>query len=425
MADVRGGIGVVFGEAVDSLTERLAMDPAEWLALVREADKAASDRSAGMSDALTQDIVAAIREAMEKGTTASAFRMTFDDLVRRHGWSGDNSHGWRSDLTFRVMTAQATAAGRWRQIERLKDRLPWVRYVTAGDHRVRPAHATWHGVILRWDDPWWDTHFPPNGFNCRCHVQMLGDDDLVRYGFKATEVAPAAASDIRFVRVNGRVRPVETPKGIDPGFGFNPGKLGLKPQNPGGGLFGNLPRHWPPVPSSEAEALTLADRIAERQVSWEASLTAIEKEAIETYKGVGHAPVNSLLRGDDIDEDEYDHAVWLAETLAGALDRARLPKAVTTFRGVPQQVADQYYDQPVGQIFTEPSFVSSSLLEEKAHDFGDFIIEALYPSGTEAIALVHFIPHVMNTEIEMLLAPGKRFRVLARRKGRMLVEIVS
>ncbi|MFZ1679438.1 MAG: hypothetical protein WAT70_00340 [Rhizobiaceae bacterium] len=98
---------------------------------------------------------------------------------------------------------------------------------------------------------------------------------------------------------------------------------------------------------------------------------------------------------------------------------------MTTFRGVPQHFADEYYAQPVGQTFIEPSFVSSSQLEENAYAFGDFIIEAIYPSEAEAIALVHFIPHIINAEIEMLLAPGKRFRVLARRKGRMLVEIVS
>lgn len=425
MPDITAGSGVAFREAIDFLRARLALDEKDWLSLIREADRAARDRASGMSDALVRDILDAIKDAMAKGTTAGAFRETFDRLLRTHGWSGDNTAGWRSDLTFRVLTGQAAGAGRWRQIERLAARRPWIRYVTAGDARVRPQHAAWHGVILRWDDPWWDTHFPPNGFNCRCHAMSLSDADLKRFGWTPTPQAPPSDPVIRFTRINGVVRPVETPAGIDPGFAFNPGKLGLKPQDPGGGLFGHLPRQWPPVPSSEAEAITLADRIAEGQAEWEATLSAFELDAIEAYKGVGYRPVNMLLRGEDIDEDDLDYASDLAETLTGALDRARLPRAVTTFRGVPAEIADESYAYKAGEEFTEPSFVSSSLLEENAFDFGDFIIEAVYPPQTEAIALVHFLPHVMNAEIEMLLAPGKRFRVLARRKGRMLVEIVS
>lgn len=426
MPDITSGTGVAFSEAIDFLRERLALPAGEWERLIREVDGAARDRSAGMSDALTRDILDAIREVMEKGGTAAEFRRDFDRLIRSHGWSGDNEAGWRADLTFRTMTAQAMAAGRWRQIERLSARRPWVRYITAGDARVRPAHAAWHGVILRWDDPWWDTHFPPNGFNCRCHAQSLSDDDMQRWGYQATPVAPDAAASIRFVRVNGAVRPVETPAGVDPGFAFNPGKIGMRPR-PADSLFGDLPRQWPPVPASETEAITLADRIAEGQAAWEASLSDAEIEAIEAYKGVGFRPVNMMLRGqiDEMDEDDLPFAEAVADTLSGALARARLPKAVTTFRGVPADVAAEYYAMPAGGEFVEPAFVSSSLLEERARDFGDFIIEAVYREGDEAIALVHFIPDVMNAEIEMLLAPGQRFRVLARQRGRMLVEIVK
>ncbi len=425
MADIRRGTGVVFQEAIDALADRLALPPADWLALLREADRAATDRSAGMSDALVRDLVAAIKEAMEQGTTAATFRDTFDALTRRHGWGGGNDEGWRSNLTFRVMTAQAAAAGRWRQITRLAKHRPYLRYVTAGDARVRPAHAAWHGTILRWDDPWWDTHFPPNGFNCRCHAMSLSEDDLDRYGFTVSPAPPPTASEIRFVRVNGRVRPVETEKGIDPGFGFNPGKIGLRPPDREQGLFGSLPRQWPPAPATEMEALVLAERVADGQSDWEQTLSDLEIESIEAYKGTGFAPVNAMLRGHDLDPDDFEFASHLAAILTGALDRARLPLAVTTFRGVPPDVAAVHYTHAVGETFDEPAFVSSSLLEERAYQFGDFMIEAVYPAGTEAIALVHFLPDIMNNEIEMLLAPGKTFKVLARRGRRILVELVT
>lgn len=220
--------GVVFREAIEFLRERLAMPPEVWLALLREADAAARDRSRGMSDALLADILKAVIEALEEGTTEATFHKTFDQLILQHGWRGDNAEGWRSALTFRTLTAQAQAAGRWRQIERLG--LPYIRYITAGDHRVRKEHAAWHNLVLRADDPWWDSHFPPNGFNCRCHVMGLDGHEVKRFKLTISETAPPSGNVIRWVKINGVLTPVETPAGVDPGFGFNPGKVGLRPQ---------------------------------------------------------------------------------------------------------------------------------------------------------------------------------------------------
>lgn len=220
--------GVKFVEAIEFLRQRLALPDGVWLKLLQEVDIAARDRSAGMSEAMVRDILEAVLKALEQGSTVETFRDEFDTITAARGWAGDNTAGWRSALTFRVMTAQAMAAGRWRQIQRLKARRPWLRYITAGDHRVRDAHKAWHGVILSINDPWWQTHFPPNGFNCRCHVQQLSDRDLERYGLNVTPEAPPLNPVIKFVRgVDGIRKAVDVPLGVDPGFAVNFGEIGL------------------------------------------------------------------------------------------------------------------------------------------------------------------------------------------------------
>jgi SPP1 gp7 family putative phage head morphogenesis protein len=220
--------GVKFFEAIEFLRQRLALPDGVWLKLLQEVDQAARDRSAGMSEVMVRDILEVVLKALEEGTTVETFRNDFDAISVARGWTGDNTAGWRSQLTFRVMAAQAMAAGRWRQIQRLKARRPWLRYITAGDHRVRDAHKSWHGIILSADNPWWNTHFPPNGFNCRCHVQQLSDRDLERYGLSVTREAPPFNPVIRFVRgADGLRKPVEMPAGIDPGFGVNFGTVGI------------------------------------------------------------------------------------------------------------------------------------------------------------------------------------------------------
>ncbi|KQZ14319.1 hypothetical protein ASD44_09715 [Mesorhizobium sp. Root554] len=219
--------GVRFEEAIDFLRRRLALPQARWLELMREVDAAARDRSAGMSDALVQDIIAEVLAAIEDGSGLPGFLEGWDDITGRHGWT-DESGGRRAELAFRIMTAQAYAAGRWQQIQRLKRVRPYLRYVHVDPELLqpssRPEHAHWHGTVLPVDHEWWLTHYPPNGWNCRCYVQSLSERDLARYGWQVDAEAPAERTVIKWVR--GRA--VETPAGIDPGFAVNWGMVGLK-----------------------------------------------------------------------------------------------------------------------------------------------------------------------------------------------------
>jgi len=67
---------------------------------------------------------------------------------------------------------------KWLNVQANKDIYPYLRYETAGDSRVREAHQKLNGVILPVDSPFWDTAFPPNGWNCRCTVKQLRKDQV-------------------------------------------------------------------------------------------------------------------------------------------------------------------------------------------------------------------------------------------------------
>lgn len=54
------------------------------------------------------------------------------------------------------------------------------RYVTREDDKVRPTHAAQEGVTLPKDDPWWEIWWPPNGYNCRCTVEILKDKAKIK-----------------------------------------------------------------------------------------------------------------------------------------------------------------------------------------------------------------------------------------------------
>ena len=121
----------------------------------------------------------------------------------------------------------AHASGRWAQIQRVATRRPYLRYVAVEDSRTRPEHTAWHGTVLPVGDPWWSTHYPPNGWYCRCTTQSLSERDLERYGYKPSQTAPPVKMTPR--RINTPTGPVtvQVPDGIDPGFAYNPGEAGF------------------------------------------------------------------------------------------------------------------------------------------------------------------------------------------------------
>lgn len=68
-------------------------------------------------------------------------------------------------------------AAEWQRIDSKKDLLPYLQYETVGDGRVRPEHAILNKIIRKVEDPFWNTLYPPNGWNCRCTVMQLADGE--------------------------------------------------------------------------------------------------------------------------------------------------------------------------------------------------------------------------------------------------------
>lgn len=67
---------------------------------------------------------------------------------------------------FETTAGMAQSADQWIDIQRDQKTLPLLKYVTAGDNRVRPEHAAWDGIVKPVDDPFWNSHNPPNGYRC-------------------------------------------------------------------------------------------------------------------------------------------------------------------------------------------------------------------------------------------------------------------
>lgn len=119
----------------------------------------------------------------------------------------------------------------------------------------REDHLAWHGMVLAIDDPWWDTHTPPNGWGCRCEKRMLSQRDMERRGLSASDSPTVVTETVTVGERGPNPRTVQVPKGIDPGFAYNPGKA----------AFGQIltrqpdPRGWEPLSTHSVDYKTPAD----------------------------------------------------------------------------------------------------------------------------------------------------------------------
>ena len=201
-------------------------------------------KSAGFD--ILKDLHQSLAEALANGTLEKDWQRQIIPILQAKGWWGrkemvDPLTGEtkkvqlgslrRLHVMFDTNLRTANAAGRWAQIARSAEQAPFLRYSAVLDSRTRPEHRAWNGTILRWDHSWWDTHFPPNGWFCRCTVTQMSDRDLARLGLSESEDPPADPAPPRHY-VNPRTGEVtEVPTGIDPGFAYNPGR---PPATPGG-----------------------------------------------------------------------------------------------------------------------------------------------------------------------------------------------
>ena len=239
MADVQGGFAVRFQEAIDNLQGKLPESSVRWDSLAGPVHGKVFTVAGATSAALASDLQQALVSALANGTTITQFRRDFDATVQRYGWSYNGKRGWRTQLIFSTNMRSASMAGRWAQITANADRRPYLQYRTAGDARVRPAHRQWDGRIYPVGDAFWSTHYPPNGWGCRCTVRAYSQADLDRRGLQVSDPIPGGTRAV--TNRAGELVDV-VPKGIDPGWDHNVGRSWLTPELSLGEKLASLPR---------------------------------------------------------------------------------------------------------------------------------------------------------------------------------------
>lgn len=152
---------------------------------------------------LLSDIQDSLIRARREGVSFATWKKELKPTLKQKGWWGRTEvanpktgevkeiyvGSRRLRNIFYTNTRVAYNVGRAQAQYQLSDAV-YLRYVAILDSRVRPKHAKNHGIIRHRDDPFWATHYPPNGWNCRCRVQAYSKTAIARRGWEEKLTAP-------------------------------------------------------------------------------------------------------------------------------------------------------------------------------------------------------------------------------------------
>jgi len=214
-----GGFDQAFTEQVDFFRAKLNLPTERWDDIMHgEHDRAFVVAGATKADLLA-DLRAAVDKAIATGTTLETFRKDFRKIVAEHGWQGwtgegtPGGFGWRTRIIYETNLRSSYAAGRWTQLTDpdFQKLMPYWEYKHNDSVRLpRPQHLAWNGLTLLATHPFWRTHYPPNGWGCRCRIIAR-----VRPLDNAITIPPEDWQ--RIDEITG------APIGIDKGWAYAPG----------------------------------------------------------------------------------------------------------------------------------------------------------------------------------------------------------
>ena len=216
----------------------------DWRAMWQDEHTRAFTISRLTSPDLLETIQAKLVKSVAGDLSRKDWTKQVRELLQDSGWWGDievidqatgevlttRFNANRLRLIYDVNTRTASAAGQWERFEKSKRALPYLRYVTKRDEKVREQHRTWNNLVLPVDHPFWNTHAPPNGWNCRCSLVGMTQKDYDKgvspRGDSLYKDVPKTHNNPWYNKRTGKTEMV--PVGIDPGWAYNPGKPALR-----------------------------------------------------------------------------------------------------------------------------------------------------------------------------------------------------
>lgn len=314
-----------FQEAIDYFRQKIQLPTETWTDIWEGMHSRAFVVAGAMKDELLSDFFSAIDKAISEGTTIADFRKAFDETVARNGWSYKGERGWRTGVIFNTNLRTAYATGNYKQMMATRESRPYWRYIGGLSEHPRPLHLEWNGTVLPADDPWWDTHFVPNGWGCKCQIVSHSLEELQRDGREVSDSAPDNGTYQWTNPDTGEV--IDIPNGIDPGWAYNPGKTAWGQQ-----LSDDVMSAWQSQGAKAWERLTPGDwesNSLPNEIPLDNAVASLDYTIARIPEGM-ESVLREILGGEEkaysFQSGNFRYDILVnAHTLAGHIDPNRAP----------------------------------------------------------------------------------------------------
>ena len=168
---------------------------------------------------LLKDMQSSLTKAFKEGIGFDEWKNSVKPMLAKKGWlgnikvkdpkTGEEKEIYVGNRRLRTIfnTNMRTSYAKARYESQMQSLGEYFRYTAVLDSRTREAHRKLHGKTLPKTDKFWDTNYPPNGWGCRCKVQVLTEAECIARG-----IVPLA--DGSFL-----------PQAAEKDFRYNPGKV--------------------------------------------------------------------------------------------------------------------------------------------------------------------------------------------------------
>lgn len=206
-----------FQESIDFFRAKQNIPTERWADVWRDGHNNGFAIAGALKDDLLNDFRQAVDSAIAEGKSIQWFKREFKTIRAKHGWDHTGNSTWRSKVIYDTNLRQSYNAGRYEQLQHFDI---W-EYQHGDSITPRPLHLSWNTLRLPKNHPWWATHFPQNGWGCKCKVRGRTQAWLNRKGL-TIDLAPNNGVWEWTDKVTGEVHKI--PKGIDPSFDYAPKK---------------------------------------------------------------------------------------------------------------------------------------------------------------------------------------------------------
>jgi len=222
-------------EAIEYLSRKANVKTEHWDDLKWGEHSHAFTVAHSMEGAVVDKMHELLNRAMANGESFGSFKKNALEMMREENWYGGAGHtkdekgyiSWRLRVIYDTNMKTAFEAGRYRQQMKHAEMRPIWEYVSklVGKNR-RDDHIALHGKAFRFDDPFWNENYPPNGWGCECTVITLSESGAEQNDIEVLK-SDAEGNPPAMVDRNGNA--VDWKNFAPPEWKYNPGREALAP----------------------------------------------------------------------------------------------------------------------------------------------------------------------------------------------------